>query len=321
MVHTECLTEGGTRVPVVCPVMPYPALGGGHKRTLRLLEALERAGGVPHVVTTDPRPDGAAVLRERGWAVDILDEPAPSHVRRMRQHLRRLPSPHLDSVARRLAELVAEAPPFVQIEQTQSAYYDHELRGVRRILSLHNVDSQMLETVARHERPLSARWARAWNRTLAMRSVERRAVPRADAVICVSDRDYLQFKRYAGKPLLAPNGADDDLFSVDDLCPELECSRIVIVPLWQGGGTRLKVLEAMAAGRPVVGTTLGLEEVGVEAGRHAVIADTPAQMAEETAALLADGERARRLAAEGRALAESFRWSVALRPVEELYRN
>ena len=393
MVHTKNLTKGGTSVPVVCPVMPYPALGGGHKRSLRLLEALERAGGVPHVVTTDPRPDGAAVLRERGWAVDILDEPAPSHVRRMRQHLRRLPSPHLDSVARRLAELVAEAPPFVQIEQTQSAYYDHELRGVRRVLSLHNVDSQMLETVARHERPLSPSWARAWNRTLAMRSVERRAVPRADVVICVSDRDYLHFKRYAGKPLLAPNGADDEFFSVDerlpdnedvffmgvydyppnahgmlrflregwpllaaarpgarlrlagkgmgeelrravaeservealgfvdDLCPELERSRIVIVPLWQGGGTRLKVLEAMAAGRPVVGTTLGLEEVGVEAGRHAVIADKPAQMAEETAALLADGERAARIAAEGRALAERFRWSVALRPVEELYRR
>src|SRR5947208_579784 len=92
MVHTECLTEGGTRVPVVCPVMPYPALGGGHKRTLRLLEALERAGGVPHVLTTDPRPDGAEVLRERGWAVDILDEPTPSPVGRMRQHLCRLPN-------------------------------------------------------------------------------------------------------------------------------------------------------------------------------------------------------------------------------------
>jgi glycosyltransferase involved in cell wall biosynthesis len=373
--------------------MPYPALGGGHKRTLRLLEALERAGGIPHVVTTDPREDGAEVLRERGWAVDILEEPTPSQVRRMRQHLSRLPSPHLVSVARRLSELVAEAPPFVQIEQTQSAYYDRELGGVRRILSLHNVDSQMLETVARHERPLSPGWARAWNRTLAMRSVERRAVPRADAVICVSDRDYSHFKSYGGKPVLAPNGADDAFFSVgarlpdnedvffmgvydyppnahgmlcflregwpllaaarpnarlrlagkgmgeelrraveeservealgfvDDLCVELERSRVVIVPLWQGGGTRLKVLEAMAAGRPVVGTTLGLEEVGVVAGRHAVIADDPAQIAEETAALLAGGERAARIAADGRALAESFRWSEVLRPVEDLYRR
>src|SRR5436305_1341430 len=181
MMHTNHLTDGETRVPVVCPVMPYPALGGGHKRTLRLLEALERAGGVPHVVTTDPREDGAETLRERGWTVDILHEPTPSQVRRMRQHVSRLPSPHLVSVARRLSELAAEAPPFVQLEQTQSAYYDDELGGVRRILSLHNVDSQMLETVARHERPLSPGWARAWNRTLSMRSVERRAVPRADA--------------------------------------------------------------------------------------------------------------------------------------------
>jgi polysaccharide biosynthesis protein PslH len=81
------------------------------------------------------------------------------------------------------------------------------------------------------------------------------------------------------------------------------------------------VLEAMAAGRPVVGTKLGLEEVGIEAGRHAVIADDPAQIAEATGALLADRERAERIAAEGRALVEHFRWSMILRPLEELYRS
>ena len=87
---------------VLSPVMPYPALGGGHKRTLRLIEAIERAGGLPHVLTDDPGlPGGADELRRRGWTVELVEEREPTLPSRARQHLRRLPSPYLTRIEAR----------------------------------------------------------------------------------------------------------------------------------------------------------------------------------------------------------------------------
>src|SRR5215212_3214798 len=101
------------RAIVICPVLPYPVVGGGHKRTLRLIEAIEDAGLTPHIVTSDGRdPAAAATLRERGWHVDVVSEPQQSAAARVRQHLRRLPSPYLPGVARRLGELVEEGCTF-----------------------------------------------------------------------------------------------------------------------------------------------------------------------------------------------------------------
>ncbi|MFN2617712.1 MAG: glycosyltransferase family 4 protein [Thermoleophilaceae bacterium] len=381
------------RAVVVSAVMPYPATGGGHKRTLRLLEAIERSGGSPHLLTSDPgQPGGAEELRRRGWTVEVVDEPPPGRLARARQHVRRLPSPYLAGVAARLRALAPSAA-FVQIEHTQSAYYTGALEGVRWILSLHNVDSQMLESVARGQRPLSLGWARAWNRTLALRAVERRAVPRATAVLCVSERDRDHFSGRAERLLLVPNGVDDEFFEVpeglpegedviffgqfdyppnalgverflregwpalarerpgarlrlvgqrmspelarlaaggervevvgfvDDVTQELAASRLVIVPLWQGGGTRLKVLESLAACRPVVGTPLGVEGIGFEHDRHGLVAEEPRSLAAAAAELLGDAERSARLALSGRGLAESYRWVRATEPAQELYRS
>ena len=63
---------------------------------------------------------------------------------------------------------------------------------------------------------------------------------------------------------------------VADLPGALAAARAVIVPIWEGGGTRLKVLEALAAGRPVVGTSLGVGGVGFEDGRHGLLGERPA---------------------------------------------
>ena len=77
---------------VVTPVLPYPPVAGGHKRILRLAEAIARAGAVPHLLTEDPAsPDGADALRDRGWRVDVLPA-APQGVRgRTTQHVVRRP--------------------------------------------------------------------------------------------------------------------------------------------------------------------------------------------------------------------------------------
>jgi glycosyltransferase involved in cell wall biosynthesis len=108
---------------------------------------------------------------------------------------------------------------------------------------------------------------------------------------------------------------------VSDLSDLLRRSRVVLVPLWRGGGTRLKVLEALASARPVVGTPLGVEQIGVVSGRHAVIAPTPAALADEVVELMADPERSMALSREGRVLAETFRWERALEAAEQLYRS
>ena len=98
---------------------------------------------------------------------------------------------------------------------------------------------------------------------------------------------------------------------VPDMRPWLEGCRVAVVPLRQGTGTRLKALEALAAGRPLVGTTIGLEGLDLVDGVHAVMADDPATMAAGIVQLLTDDAAAGRLAAAGRALVdERYRWDA-----------
>jgi sugar transferase (PEP-CTERM/EpsH1 system associated) len=75
---------------------------------------------------------------------------------------------------------------------------------------------------------------------------------------------------------------------VDDVLPYYRQASVCVVPLRAGGGTRLKILEAMALGRPVVSTTIGCEGLEVVDGEHLLIADDPQQFAEKTCQLLTD---------------------------------
>lgn len=96
---------------------------------------------------------------------------------------------------------------------------------------------------------------------------------------------------------------------VPSVVPHLEAARVALVPLRIGSGSRLKALEAMAAGRPVVGTTIGLGGLEYVAGTHALVAEDPAGLAAATIRLLRDDTLARSLAGAGRALVEErYRW-------------
>lgn len=95
---------------------------------------------------------------------------------------------------------------------------------------------------------------------------------------------------------------------VADVGPVLERAALVVVPLRHGGGTRLKVLEAFAAGRPVVSTAKGVE--GLDVGDACVVADGAAAFAGAVAGLLADLPQRRRLAAAGRDVAALHDWAV-----------
>lgn len=107
--------------------------------------------------------------------------------------------------------------------------------------------------------------------------------------------------------------------TVPDVRPYLERARIGLAPLRAGGGSRLKVLECLDAGRPVVATSKGIEGLEDLVGDGAVVADEPEQMAAAIAALLTDPERAADLGARGRAsVAERHSWTAALAPFRAL---
>ena len=96
---------------------------------------------------------------------------------------------------------------------------------------------------------------------------------------------------------------------VDDVRPWVQASRVCVVPLRQGGGTRIKILEAMALGTPVIATSKGMEGLDVVAGEHLLVADEPADFTRQTLRLLRDEALARSLAERARELVvEHYDW-------------
>jgi glycosyltransferase involved in cell wall biosynthesis len=105
--------------------------------------------------------------------------------------------------------------------------------------------------------------------------------------------------------------------SVADAIPELARSRIAVVPLRTGSGTRLKILEAWAAGVPVVSTTIGAEGLGARDGEHLLLADSAAAFADAVTRLLTCPELSRSLGAAARLLVEKeFTWQSAWKSLD-----
>lgn len=88
--------------------------------------------------------------------------------------------------------------------------------------------------------------------------------------------------------------------TVDDVRPHLDACALIVVPLRSGGGTRIKIFEAMAQGVPVVSTSIGAEGLPVEHGRDILIADEPGAFAEAVIRLLDSPALAEELAGTAR---------------------
>jgi polysaccharide biosynthesis protein PslH len=84
--------------------------------------------------------------------------------------------------------------------------------------------------------------------------------------------------------------------TVEDIRPHLQTAAVAIVPLYSGGGTRLKIFEAMASGVPVVSTTLGAEGLALRHGEHLLIADSDPEFAQAVVRILQDKTLAKSLA-------------------------
>lgn len=100
---------------------------------------------------------------------------------------------------------------------------------------------------------------------------------------------------------------------VDDVRPVIARSWGSVVPLHTGGGTRLKILEAMALGTPVVATSKGAEGLDAAAGEHLLIADSPEAFADAVVKLLKEPELRQRLVTNAHCLVrQKYDWTVVL---------
>jgi glycosyltransferase involved in cell wall biosynthesis len=109
---------------------------------------------------------------------------------------------------------------------------------------------------------------------------------------------------------------------VDDVRPYLAGARVYVAPLRVGGGTRLKLLEAMAMGKPIVSTAVGAEGFPVVNEQELILADAPENFAREVLDLLENPTRRARLAAAGRAFAQAnYGWDKLVPQLEKIYHN
>jgi glycosyltransferase involved in cell wall biosynthesis len=106
---------------------------------------------------------------------------------------------------------------------------------------------------------------------------------------------------------------------VDDIRPHVAAANVYVIPLFVGSGTRIKAFEAMAMGRPVVSTTLGIEGLDVTDNETFLRADDAAAFARAILALLSDTAQRRRIAGAARTLMEQrFSWSRVARQFETI---
>lgn len=107
---------------------------------------------------------------------------------------------------------------------------------------------------------------------------------------------------------------------VEDVRPHLATAAAAIVPIVTGGGTRLKVLEALASGTPIVSTKLGVEGLAIRDGREALLPDSVAEFPDVIGALLEQPEQCAALSVAGRRLVEErYSWASISDTLERIW--
>ena len=124
------------------------------------------------------------------------------------------------------------------------------------------------------------------------------------------------------RDLVANDPRIETLGFVEDAVAVLAESQVAVVPILSGSGTRVKIVEAWAAGTPVVATPMGAEGLNFQEGEHLVTAATPDRFAEAVGRLLDSPEERRRVGSAGRKLYEQcYTWPSAWENLQELFGN
>jgi len=141
----------------------------------------------------------------------------------------------------------------------------------------------------------------------------KRDVPEVHLYI-VGQRPHARLEVLRADPAITITGA------VEDTRPYTSAAQVYVVPLRMGGGTRLKLLEALALQTPIVSTTLGAEGFAVTSGQELLLVDDAAAFASAIVELLADRDRAQALGAAGRSLAvQNYDWRRIVPKFEDMY--
>ena len=97
---------------------------------------------------------------------------------------------------------------------------------------------------------------------------------------------------------------------------------VMVTPIKGSGGTRLKILEAMAAGLPVVSTSIGVAGLDLKNGVHAIIKDSPKDLAQETVNLLKNNKKAESIGKAGQKFAkENYDWKKLVEIQDRIYKK
>jgi glycosyltransferase involved in cell wall biosynthesis len=131
--------------------------------------------------------------------------------------------------------------------------------------------------------------------------------------LCIAGKNPPQsIRKFASSPKIEVIANPDDMNEVARKC----C--LTLVPLRFGGGTRIKILDSLAMGLPVVSTSRGCEGLSVRDGSHILIRDEPEQFADAVLQIISDPFLAHTLRTNGRRLVEErYDWQQMFKPLEE----
>jgi glycosyltransferase involved in cell wall biosynthesis len=121
------------------------------------------------------------------------------------------------------------------------------------------------------------------------------------------------------KDLAAENPSVSVTDLVPDVRPYMSRNRIFVCPLWIGAGTRIKILEAMAMGMPVVTTRIGCEGLNVRDGASILLAENASEFAGKIELLISKPGEAERIGENGRRIAQECSWERSAEKQREVY--
>jgi glycosyltransferase involved in cell wall biosynthesis len=369
---------------IVTKMLPAPADGGGKQRTLAMLRRFSARGDVSLIAFDDGADH--ETLDQMGVHVHSVQWPTPpraivgGYVRSGSVSSARFW--HRD-LARAAEQVERGWPPDVLvIEYAQLAPLIRNVHAPLTVLSMQNVESDLIASMARSSRVPTRALLLAEAATV--RRLERRLLRLADVVSVVSETDRARLPQTRGRVIVCPNGQEHpellpwrsneptavfvaqlgwkpnvdgalwlgrkvwplvravrpearlllvgrqpapavrDLAGPDvevtgtvpDVQPFLARARCTVAPLSAGGGSRLKILESLAAGRPVVSTRVAAEGLDDVVAHGIVIADDPRPFADAIIALLDDANLAERVGKDGHnRVAKHYTWDKTLAPL------